>query len=236
MDNIQETRENELITREHPKSPITEAFRSIRTNLSFLSPDKPLQSILITGGGASVGKSLVLVNLAISIAQNEKKVIIIDADMRRPMLHRFFGMTNFGGLSNILTNEDTFENVLRETDIENLKVISAGIIPPNPAELLSSKKMEEVLKKAQNNADMILIDSPPAVAVTDPVIISNKVDGVILVVASHQTQKDLLQSAQENLEKANANIIGTILNKYPVKKSRYYQKYYYSSYGSQTKA
>ena len=230
-------RSNELITKNNPKSPVSEAFRSIRTNLSFLSPDNPLNNILITSSGASEGKSLVLTNLAISIAQNDQKVIIIDADLRKPMLHRFFGMTNFNGLSNILTDEITFEEALRETDTKNLSMISTGVMPPNPAELLSSKKMELVLDKAEKEADVVLLDSPPAIAVTDAVILSNKVDGVIIVVASHETHRDMLVATKDKLKKAHANIIGTILNKYPVQKSKgYYYNQYYYYYGSNREA
>ncbi|MEC9488875.1 MAG: CpsD/CapB family tyrosine-protein kinase [Halanaerobium sp.] len=223
------SRDNELITRTHPKSSVSEAYRRIRTNISFLSPDKPLKAIALTSCGAKEGKSLTTVNLAISMAQNGKKVIIIDADLRKPMQHRFFEMTNFNGLSSILTGEIEFAEGLRETGIDNLWLISTGITPPNPAELLASRKMEETLAEAKEFADYILIDTPPAIAVTDAALLGNKVDGVIIVVASHETHEEMLQKSQEVLEKARANIIGTILNKYPVhtESSYYYQYYYY---------
>ncbi len=226
-------RENELITRTNPKSPVSEAFRSIRTNLSFLSPDSPIKTILITSAGASEGKSLVLSNLAVSIAQNDNDVLIIDADLRRPMMHRFFEVTNYSGLSNILTEEISFDEAIMDTKIDRLKIIGTGVIPPNPAELLSSKKMKAVLKKAKEKADIVLIDSPPVLAVTDAAVLSNKVDGVLMVVASHQTQKEVLKRAHTTLKRAKANIIGSILNKYPLQGGSYYSGYYYDSYAEE---
>src|SRR5690554_172781 len=128
------SRSDELIVLHNSKSPVTEAYRSIRTNLSFLSPDKPLKTLLLTSSAAAEGKSLTLVNLGISMAQNGKGVIIIDADLRKPMQHKFFRMTNFNGLSNILTGEVSYQEALRETGVEGIKIISTGVIPPNPAE------------------------------------------------------------------------------------------------------
>lgn len=221
------SRSNELIVLNNPKSPVTEAYRSIRTNLNFMSPDKPLKTLIVTSSAAAEGKSLTLVNLALSIAQNGKKVIIIDADLRKPMQHKFFEMTNFNGLSSILTGEIGFEEALRETSVEGVSLISTGVIPPNPAELLASRKMEEILKRAQEKADMVLIDTPPVIAVTDASILASKVDGVILVVASHQTHDQILVKSREILERAQANIVGVVLNKYPVHHENQYYHYYY---------
>ncbi|WP_083189942.1 CpsD/CapB family tyrosine-protein kinase [Orenia metallireducens] len=228
------TRNNELIVKHNPKSPASEAYRSIRTNISFLSPDNPLTKIAVTSSGPSEGKSLTIANLAVSMAQNGKKVVIIDADMRKPMQHKFYDLPNFEGLSNILTSEIEFEDGLRETGIDGLKVVTTGTVPPNPAELLNSKRMEEVIKKAEKEADMVFIDTPPVIAVTDAAVLSNKVDGIILIVASHQTEEQMMVRAKENLDKANANIIGTIITKYPVStKGGYYNYYYY--YGNSFK-
>jgi len=227
------SRSNELIVLNNPKSPVTEAYRSIRTNLNFMSPDKPLKTLIVTSSAAAEGKSLTLVNLALSIAQNGKQVIIIDADLRKPMQHKFFEMTNFNGLSSILTGEISFDEALRETSVEGVSLISTGVIPPNPAELLASRKMEEILKRAHEEADMVLIDTPPVIAVTDASILANKVDGVILVVASHQTHDQILVKSQEILERAKANIIGVVLNKYPVHQENHYYHYYY--YGHRRK-
>src|SRR6056297_1471136 len=167
MDDNLKNRQDELITTRHPKSPVAESFRSIRTNLNFISPDDPLESMLITSSGSGEGKSLISSNVAVSLAQNGKKIIIIDADMRKPMQHRFFAAPNLKGLSNILTGEIEFRDGLIETDIEGLELITAGSIPPNPSELLDSHKMEEVLTAAKERADMVIVDTPPVLAVTD---------------------------------------------------------------------
>lgn len=221
------SRKHELIVHNNPKSPVTEAFRNIRTNLSFISPDNPLRVIALTSSIAAEGKSLVLANLAISMAQNRKKVIIIDGDMRKPMQHKFFDQPNYNGLSNILTGEIAFEEGLRETGIDGVKLITTGAIPPNPAELINSRRMEELIKKAREEADLVFIDTPPVVAVTDAAILSDKVDGTILVVASHQTDQSIMLKAKDILDKAHARILGVILNKYPAHQSQNYQYYYY---------
>lgn len=222
------SRKDELIAKSNPKSPAAEAYRTIRTNLNFISPDKPLKSLIITSSAAAEGKSLTLVNLAVSMAQNGKKVVIIDADLRKPMQHKFFEMTNFSGLSGILTGEISLEEGMRETGVENIKIISTGIVPPNPAELLASNKMEELVDQVEENADYVLLDTPPVIAVTDATILSNIVDGVLMVVASHQTEEQILSKARETLQKAHANIVGVVLNKYPAHNdSNYYQYYYY---------
>ncbi|MFW6279030.1 MAG: CpsD/CapB family tyrosine-protein kinase, partial [Bacillota bacterium] len=168
-------RSAELITNKYPRSPASEAFRSLRTNLSFLSPDDPLRSILVTSSEIGDGKSMVIANLAVSLAQNNLKTILIDADIRKPMMHRFFEMTNHTGLSNILTNDAEYEQVIRETKIENVSLLSTGTIPPNPAELLSSQKMDQVIEISEEKADLVLIDTPPVGIVTDAVILSHKV-------------------------------------------------------------
>lgn len=224
-------RSSELITNHSPKSPVSEAYRTLRTNLCFASPDYTLKSIMFTSSGAGEGKSLTITNLAITLAQDNKKVIIIDADLRKPMQHRFFGLTNYSGLSNILTDKITFAEGLRETFIEGLSLISTGTIPPNPAELLGSKKMDTVIEKAETEADMVLIDTAPTMPVTDPVLLANKVDGVIIVTASHETHQEMLFKTKESLDRVRANIIGVVLNKYPINKQGTYYSQYYHYYG-----
>ncbi len=226
------TRKDELIVKNYPKSPVSEAYRNMRTNLSFISPDKPLKTIVVTSTAVAEGKSLTLVNLALSMAQNGSKVIIIDADLRKPMQHKFFEMTNFNGLSSVLTGEIEFAECLRETNTENISLISTGVIPPNPAELLNSQRMEEVLAEASEKADIVLVDTPPVVAVTDAAILANKVDGTMLVIASQETDQRMMLRAQITLERAHANIIGVVLNKYPAHNNSNYNYYYY--YGQQS--
>lgn len=225
-----QTRHDELIVAHSPKSPAAEAYRDLRTNISYLSPDEPLTRIAVTSSGPREGKSLTVANLAISMAQNNQQVIIIDADLRKPMQHKFYDLPNFEGLSSILTGELDFEAGLKETGIDNLQLISTGHVPPNPAELLGSDKMSEVIKQAEAEADLVLVDTPPAIAVTDAAVLANKLDGILLVVASHETEQEMLARAKEKLEKAQANIIGTVLNKHPVNSDGY--GYYYSYYGS----
>ncbi len=224
------SRYDELIVEHNPKSPAAEAYRALRTNISFLSPDKPLKSISITSSGAGEGKSLTIANLAVAVAQQNKRVIVIDADMRKPMQHKFYDLPNIDGLSNILSGEIDFETGLSTTKIDNLKVITSGSVPPNPVELLASTKMSEIIVAAQKEADMVLVDAPPIIAVTDAAVLADKVDGVLLVVASHQTQREMLAKAKENLERANANVIGTVMTKCPVEgRGSYYgyNNYYY---------
>ncbi|WP_084804339.1 CpsD/CapB family tyrosine-protein kinase [Halonatronum saccharophilum] len=223
------TRNNELIVHHNPKSPASEAYRSIRTNISFLSPDNPLKKILLTSSGPSEGKSLTVANLAISMAQNGKKVIIIDADMRKPMQHKFYNLTNFEGLSNILTGDISFEEGIKDTDIDNLRVITTGTTPPNPAELLNSKRMDDLIDKAEEEADILFIDTPPVIAVTDAAVLSSKVDGTIIVVASHQAQEQMVAQAKDLLDKARANLIGVVMTKCPVKDSSNQYYYYYGN-------
>jgi capsular exopolysaccharide synthesis family protein len=185
---------------------------------------------MVTSSGAGEGKSFMISNLAITIAQNGNNVIIIDADLRKPMQHRFFDMTNFEGLSNILTGEIDFTEAKRETGIENIELVSTGVIPPNPAELLDSQKMQGVIDKAEQEADIVLVDVPPIIPVTDAVLLSKSVDGVLLVIASHETEREMLVKAKEQLDLAEANILGTVLNKYPAdKKGKHYNQYYYYS-------
>ncbi len=222
-------REEELLTMSQPKSVTAEAYRSLRTNLDFLSPDNPLKTIIFTSSGTKEGKSKTISNLAISMAQAGKKTVLLDCDLRKPMLHRFFTMPNYEGLSSLLTNEITSEEALRQTEIENLQIITSGLIPPNPAELLGSQRMGALLEELKEKFQIVLLDTPPVIAVADAVILGGKVDGVVLVVASHQTHREMLNKAYGILKKGKVNLIGAILNKYPLpsQKSYYYDYYQY---------
>ncbi|ADL13626.1 capsular exopolysaccharide family [Acetohalobium arabaticum DSM 5501] len=226
-----QSRDVELITNYSSKSPLAEAYRTLRTNIEFLSPDDPLETMVITSSVPQEGKSITIANLAVSMAENGQQVIVIDADMRKPMQHRIFEITNFGGLSDLLTGELNFAEGLQKTNIEGISLISGGNVPPNPAELLGSQKMEEVIKQAENKADIVLIDSPPVIAVTDSRLLANKVDGVMLVVAAQETDEEALAKSQQMLEKVQANVIGTVLTKYPAEESNSYYSGYYNYYG-----
>ncbi|MBM7556933.1 CpsD/CapB family tyrosine-protein kinase [Halanaerobacter jeridensis] len=222
-----QTRHEELIVEHSPKSPVSEAYRNLRTNLSFLRPDEPLSKIAVTSSTPKEGKSLTVANLAISMAHNEEDILIIDADLRKPMQHKFYDLPNYEGLSNILTGELKFEEAVQETGIDRLSVISTGFIPPNPAELLSSHRMEEVIEQAEEEFDFVMIDTPPVIAVTDAAILGKKLDGILLVVASHETERGMLEKSTDKLKKANVDLIGTVLNKHPVKDGAGYDTYYY---------
>ena len=201
-----------LITQLNPRSPISEQYRTLRTNLEFSSVDSPLKTILVTSSSPSEGKSMTTANLAVVYAQQGKKVLLIDADLRKPTVHYTFRLDNLRGLSNILVNESTIEETAYATGIGDLDVISSGPIPPNPSELLGSKRMEVLIREASSTYDLVIFDTPPVLAVTDAQILGNVVDGSILVVRSGQTEYELAIKAKEALEPAKAKLLGTVLN------------------------
>ncbi len=215
-----------LITESSPRSPISEQYRTIRTNLQFSAVDSELQAILFTSAGREEGKSTSVANVAVVYAQQGKKVLLIDADMRKPTVHYSFRADNIRGLSNLLVEQATIEDAIQETRVENLHVITSGPIPPNPAELLASKKMESLMEELKNMYDVILIDSPPVLAVTDALILSALVDGVVLVVRSKQTEIEAAQKAVELLDSSRAKLLGAILNSQDKNLSDKYYYYY----------
>lgn len=215
----------DLITIHHPRSPIAEAYRILRTNLEFSGLDRPLRILLVTSPGAEEGKSTVLANLGVVIAQAGKKVILADCDLRRPSLHELFGLSGSVGLTNMFVDEEAMKNPpLLETGIENLFLLPSGPLPPNPAEVLASRKMEEILKRLSSEADMVLLDAPPVISVTDALILASKSDGVILVVRAGHTRREIARRAKELLEKVNARILGSVLTDAPLdmRLQRYY--------------
>jgi protein-tyrosine kinase len=177
-----------IITHLDPRAPISEQYRTIRTNIQFSSVDESIQSLLITSSGPGEGKSTTVANLAIVFAQQGKKVLLIDADLRKPTVHYTFQLNNHIGLTNVLTKQSTIDFSVNKTDIENLFVMSSGPIPPNPAELLGSKAMDEFLEVSLQQFDMVIFDTPPVLAVTDAQILANKCNGTILVVNSGKTE------------------------------------------------
>lgn len=218
-----------LITLKDSKSPISEAYRTLRTNIQFSNIDKDLKTIIFTSAIPQEGKSSTVANLAVSMAQAGKKVVLIDCDLRKPTLHERFKISNIYGLTNVLVGEKGIYQVIQfPEEIENLSMITSGPIPPNPAELLDSRKMETILDELKEKVDIILIDTPPIGIVTDAAVLSTKVDGVILVVGYKQAEIEMVQSAQSLLNKVGANIIGTVLTQIDIK-DRSYSKY--GSYG-----
>lgn len=219
-----------LITAVAPKNAISEQYRTIRTNIQYSSIDKEIRTIMITSSGPSEGKSTTVANLAVTFAQLGKRVLLVDADLRKPTVHHTFGTDNMVGLTTVLTKQATFDKAITETEEQDLYILTSGPIPPNPAELLSSKSMEQFLEEAKQKFDYVLFDTPPLLAVADPQIIANQCDGSILVISSERTEIDQAKKAKELLENAQSKLLGAVLNNKAVQKSDYY--YYYGTYGS----
>ena len=219
----------ELIVHERPKSGVAEAARSIRTNIMLMSPDEAPRAILVTSAGPVEGKTTVVTSLAIALAQSGDSVLLIDCDLRRPRVHKVFGLKNNFGVSACILNPSAFDPTTIKTVVPGLSVLPAGPQVPNPAELLHSAKFKVFLEHLLSQYDRVLIDSPPVVPVTDAVILSNVVDGTILVVRAFKTSKDLLRQASRSLSDVGAKMIGCILNGVDINKRHkgYYQQYYY---------
>jgi capsular exopolysaccharide synthesis family protein len=216
-----------LIANLDPKSPISEQYRTIRTNVQYSSVDKELKTLMITSSGPGEGKSTTVANLAVVFAQLGKKVLLVDADLRKPTVHRAFGVNNLFGFTTVLTKQATLASSVLETEEKDLYILTSGPIPPNPAELLSSKSMEQFMEEAKEQFDYVLFDTPPLLAVADPQILANQVDGSIYVVFSGKTQIDQAKKAKELLENAQSKLIGVVLNHKEMKNNEYY--YYYGS-------
>lgn len=227
-----------LVTLKNPNSNVAEAYRILRTNIQFSSPDKKIKSILITSSGPSEGKTTTSVNLAVAIAQAGSRVIIIDCDQRKPMVHKFLKASNLLGLSNLLIGEVTIDEAVISSGVENLYILSSGTMPPNPSELLASDKMKTLLNTLKETYDYIILDTPPVIMVADAQILSKYADGCILVIASGEVDRKAAAKAKESLEIVNAKIIGVVLNKLDTKRKGYYSYYsnfYYSDYGQRKK-
>ena len=218
-----------LIVQDNPKSIIAEQYRTIRTNINFSMPDKDFKTILVTSAGPGEGKSTTSSNIAGVYAQKGKKILLIDADMRKPTAHYTFKLSNSFGLSGVLTRQCEILDAIRKTDIEGLYVLPSGPIPPNPAELLDSNQMTFMLEELHKLFDIIIFDTPPVLSVTDSQIMANKCDATILVINSRHTPKETAVKAKEILTHAKANLIGAVLNNFILDKDHYY---YYQYYGS----
>lgn len=232
---------SKLITNFSPKSPVSEAYRSLRTNILFANIDKPVKTLVVSSSATKEGKSTTVANLAITMAQMGSRILIIDADLRRPTMHSLFKLERQIGLTNALLGTYTLDEVIKPTGVDNLDIITAGEIPPNPSELLSSNALRKALSILSARYDLILIDSPPVIAVTDAAVLSTRTDGVLLVVSSgYVTRREVLRALQL-LNNVRANLLGVLLNGLDVKRIygsyyyyyHYYQYYYY--YGSKRK-
>lgn len=208
-----ESHQRQLITIEDPVSPASEAYRTLRMNLQFAALDVDLCTLLVTSPGANEGKSTILANLGVTMAQIGQRVTLVDCDLRRPSLHEFFGRSNDTGLTSMVVEEHLFERPpLRETGVENLHLLPSGPLPPRPSDLLGSQRMSAVLEELLQDADILLLDAPPIMAATDAAVLATKVEGVLLVVSAGATKREQAQRAVERLNKVNANIVGAVLN------------------------
>ena len=216
-----------LITLTDPHSPIAEAYRTLRTNLEFSSLDHPLKSMVVTSAGPEEGKSTTLANLAVTMAQAGRGVILVDCDLRRPRLHELFGAPNDQGLTSMMVDESAMKAPpLQETGVAGLRLLPSGPQPPNPAELLASRRMAEMIEWLAGQADVVLFDAPPVIAVTDAAVLASQVDGVLLVIGAGSTRREYVRQARALLEKVNARVVGAVLTNvaYDATLHRYYSQ------------
>jgi len=212
----------DLVTLSDPQSAAAEAYRALRTNIQFSSLEKPVRRLLFTSSGPDEGKSTTVANLAVAMAQADLKVIVADCDLRRPSQHELFNLPNDQGLTTLFLGRASalgkaahMEPPLRQTGVPNLLVLTSGPVPPNPAELLGSAHMDSILDELTRRADIVLLDSPPVVAVTDAAVLSAKVDGCLLIVGAGIVKRDLVKRARSLLEAVHANVLGIVVNNVP---------------------
>ncbi|MBQ3348715.1 polysaccharide biosynthesis tyrosine autokinase [Candidatus Saccharibacteria bacterium] len=218
---------SELVVEKYPKAIVSENIKSLRTNLQFSAIDNNLKTVLVTSTQASEGKSFVSSNLAISFAQTDKKVLLVDCDLRKGRVHRLFDIPNTDGLSNLLTDDlEKMDHYIHHTGIKNLDVITCGTYPPNPSELLASRKMKKLLISLRHRYDIIIFDGAPIGGLTDSVILSNLMDGTLIVVKDGNTSKNDLAASKAELDKVGAKIAGVVFNMVNRRSSKYYNYYY----------
>lgn len=218
-----------LVTISDSNSFISEQFRTIRANINFSLPVQPLKTMLITSSMAGEGKSTIAANIAVVFAQEGKKVLLIDADLRKPTLQFTFNIRNHIGLTHVLIGKNFYFNAIQETAIAGLDVLPCGAIPPNPTELLSSKNMDSLLEDLKEKYDLIILDGPPLITISDSQILGNKCDGTLLIISTGVSKKEDLLKSEEILLASKAKIIGTILNNYKMPKNHYQNYYSYTN-------
>ncbi len=218
-------RSDRLVTLTNPRAPVSEAYRTLRTNLEFSSLDKPIKTMVVTSPGPEEGKSTTLANLAVTLAQAEKQVILVDCDLRRPSQHELFGLSNSAGLTTMVVDDEAMKKPpLLDTEVAGLRLLPSGPLPPNPSELVGSRRMAEIIAMLSEQADIVLFDAPPVIAVTDAAVLASRVDGVLLVVKAGGTKRDQARKAKALLDKVNAHLVGAVLNN--VKMDTSYYRYY----------
>lgn len=223
-----------LVTVRHPKSPISEAYRAMRTNLQFSSLDRSVRSLVVTSPNPMEGKSTTIANLGVVMAQAGKSVVLVDSDLRRPMLHKIFQISNKGGLTSVLLEEDpVVDGHLQQTGIENLRILTSGPLPPNPSELLGSQKMQRLIEVLTDRADVVIFDTPPALPVTDAAVLATQTDGVLVVTDAGKTRRASVKQAVDNLRKVGGHLLGIVVNRLATRRTDggYYYQYYYSGDG-----
>jgi capsular exopolysaccharide synthesis family protein len=213
-----------FIVEKEPKSIAAETYRTLRTNIQYSSFDKEYRVIMVTSSEPGEGKSTTSGNLALCLAQGDKKVILVDCDLRKPSIHKKFRISNIVGLSDVIIGKEDLVTAMHRYN-KNLVILTSGKIPPNPSEMLSSKAMTNLIENLKENFDYIILDTPPVQAVTDSQILSTKADGAILVVRAEKTKKDSVQNAIGLLKKVNAHVIGTVLNGVDNSRNKYYSYY-----------
>lgn len=229
-----------LISHFKPRSPISESFRSLRTNIELSLTDKKIKSLVVTSGGAQEGKSTVISNLAITFAQLGMKVLLVDADMRKPTINKLFSTPKKPGLANIISKRAKIEDAIFHTEIDNLDVIPAGTLPPNPSELLGSDSMSNIFEELKSRYDKIFFDAPPLMAVTDAAILGAITDGVLLIARAGVAQNEVVSHLRKEMSNSGIRIVGTVLNDVNPKNTSsgyyyYYQRYYFDKYYGEEK-
>lgn len=221
-----------LMTETQPKSTLSESFRFLRTNIQFYSIDEKVRCILVTSSGPGEGKSFTASNLAITMAHQGYKTLLVDADMRKPVQHRNYGVSRLKGLSTVITGNCTLEQAIHTTKVNNLSLMPSGPTPPNPAELLGSKALEEIMVVLHQQFDVIVLDTPPSLVVADAAILARLSDGVVLVARSGFTNKQALVQAKNRLKSTKSKILGVVLNDCNMAEGEYnyYYYYYYNNY------
>ena len=217
-----------LVTLTHPRSPAAEAYRTLRTDVQFAGGEQAVRTMLITSAGPDEGKSAAAANLAITLAQANHSVILVDSDLRRPVQHRLFGLESQPGLADMLAPEGPDAAPLQATAVPKLSLLASGPLPPNPAELLGSARMAAVLRTLREQADYVVIDSPPTVLVTDAAVLATQVDGVLLVLSLGKVKREMARKAKTLLENVSARILGVVLSNAPYD-ARDFRDYYAAS-------
>ncbi|MCA9766435.1 MAG: CpsD/CapB family tyrosine-protein kinase [Carnobacterium sp.] len=215
-----------LITLTRPSSIIAEQFRTIRTNIQFSMVDTELKTLVVTSAAPGAGKSTVSANLAITMAMQGKSVLLVDTDLRKPTVHKTFKLPNKEGLTTLLTEKEAvIKKIAHRMPTEGLYVITSGIIPPNPSELLASNRMSLLIKELEEIFDLIIFDTPPVIAVTDAQVMASKVDGTLFVINKGVADKEMVKKSKELLDMVHANVIGAVFNRVELSPDTYYHYY-----------